>query len=208
MDSAHEADLSAVPVSMGSTTETSSMASPQGILQTAWAFLNRKEIKFILIIFLLAFGVRAQLMRYEPFFEFDSYWHARMGSYVIQGQGIPTIDPLGYYHNPAAAAFSSPPVLFWYISAAIYKLFTFNAPYDFELWVLFVKILPALYGALISVGMFFLGKELFKGPHENEAGLFAGLFAAIVPAFVYRTMGGFFEDDSLGFIWMVIGLVF
>ena len=28
------------------------------------------------------------------------------------------------------------------------------------------------------------------------------------PSFIYRTMAGFFEDDSLGFLWMVLGLVF
>ncbi|MDP2666554.1 MAG: STT3 domain-containing protein [Candidatus Diapherotrites archaeon] len=170
--------------------------------------LWRKEFLFILLVFILGFIVRAQLMRYELFFEFDSYWHARMVSYILQGLPAPMIDPLGYYQNVAAATLGNVPLLFWYISAAIYKIFTFNAPYDFEVWVLFIKILPALYGALIAVAMYFLGKELFKGSHEKAAGLLTGILAAVIPAFVYRTMGGFFEDDSLGFIWMVIGFVF
>lgn len=163
---------------------------------------------FVGLIFILAFIVRAHLMRYELFFEFDSYWHARMVSYILQGIPITGVDPLAYYQNVVAATFGSAPYLFWYVSAAIYKLFTLNAPYSLETWVLFVKILPALYGALISVAMYYLGKEFFKGPRAQAAGLFAGLFAAVVPAFVYRTMGGFFEDDSFGFLWMVIGLVF
>ena len=35
-----------------------------------------------------------------------------------------------------------------------------------------------------------------------------GFFAAIVPSFVYRTMAGFFEEDALGFLWLVLGLIF
>lgn len=165
----------------------------------------RRESLLIGLIFVLAFIVRAQLMRYELFFEFDSYWHARMVSYILQGQPLPTVDPLAYYQTLASATFSNPPVIFWYASAAIYKLFTLNAPYDFELWVFFVKILPALFGALTCVAMYFLGKEIFPGKHAHAAGVFAGIFSAIVPSFVYRTMGGFYEDDSLGFLWMVIG---
>ncbi len=172
------------------------------------SFVTSHAFLFPFLIFVLAFIVRAHLMRYELFFEFDSYWHARMVSYILQGLPAPMVDPLAYYQNVAAATIGNPPILFWYISAAFYKIFTLNAPYNFELWVLFVKILPALYGALISVAMYFLGKELFKGPHEKMAGLFTGILAAVVPSFVYRTMGGFFEDDSFGFLGMVIGFVF
>ncbi|MBM3281775.1 MAG: hypothetical protein FJY86_00315, partial [Candidatus Diapherotrites archaeon] len=161
-----------------------------------------------LLVIFFGFIVRAQLMRYELFFEFDSYWHARMVSYILQGLPAPAVDPLAYYQNIAAATIGSAPYFFWYVSAAIYKLFTLNAGYDLETWVLFVKILPALYGALIVGAMYFLGKELFKGTHEKQAGLLVGIFAAIMPAFVYRTMGGFFEDDSFGFLWMVLGFIF
>lgn len=171
--------------------------------------LLARESMFVVLVFLLAFIVRATLLRYELFFEFDSYWHARMVSYILQGIPITGVDPLGYYHNVAAATFGNAPYLFWYVSAVFYKIFTLNAPYDVERWIFLVKILPALYGALICVAMYFLGKELFAGtPHARSAGMLAGILAAVVPAFVYRTMGGFFEDDSLGFFWMVVGFVF
>ncbi len=183
--------------------------SPRALVDRAIKILTHSDLGLVLLVFILGFIVRAQLMRYELFFEFDSYWHARMVSYILQGLPAVTVDPLAYYQNVAAATLPNPSYLFWYVSAAIYKLFSLNAPYNLELWVLFVKIIPALYGAIICVAMYFLGKELFKGhAHEKAAGLFAGLFAAIVPSFVYRTMGGFFEDDSFGFIWMVLGFIF
>jgi dolichyl-diphosphooligosaccharide--protein glycosyltransferase len=162
---------------------------------------------FVVLVFILAFIVRATLMRFELFFEFDSYWHARMVSYILQGLPAPTFDPLTYYSNATAATLTNTSAFFWYVSAAIYKLFTLNGSYDMETWVLWVKILPAFYGALTCVGMYFLGKEMFPGKHERSAGVFAGILAAVMPAFVYRTMGGFFEDDSFGFLWMVFGLL-
>lgn len=183
--------------------------SLQKIVDKVIKFATHTDAGLVLLVFLLAFIVRAQLMRYELFFEFDSYWHARMVSYILQGLGAPTVDPLGYYQNIAAATFGSGPHFFWYASAVMYKIFTLNSAYNFELWVLFVKILPALYGAITCVAMYFLGKELFRGSaHEKAAGFLAGIFAAIVPSFVYRTMGGFFEDDSFGFIWMILGFYF
>lgn len=187
---------------------SSTTTNPGTIKDTIWKAIATREMLFIGLIFVLAFIVRATLMRFELFFEFDSYWHARMVSYILQGLPAPAVDPLAYYQTLSAATLGQAPYFFWYFSAAIYKLFTLNGAYNFETWVLWVKLLPALYGALTCIAMYFLGKELFRGDHEKTAGLFAGILAAVVPSFVYRTMGGFFEDDSFGFLWMIMGLVF
>ena len=142
---------------------------------------HKRELLILLCIFLLAFGIRAYMMRYELFFEFDSYFHARIAGYFAENTNF-----------------------FWLFTGAIYKLTTFWMPFNKELWIGFVKIYPALFGALIAVAMYFLGKELY----DSRAGIVFGFFAAIAPSFVYRTMAGFFEEDSLGFLWMVIGFVF
>src|SRR3989344_896510 len=156
--------------------------------------VNKLQLLIIFGIFILAFATRAHLMKYELFFEFDSYFHARIISYVIEDFVIPFNDPLRFAPTESFVPISSS-LFFWYLSAVIYKVFTLGAPYNKDLWILFVKILPALYGALISVAMFFLGKEAYS----KKAGIAMGVFSAIVPAFVYRTMAGFLEDDSLGF---------
>ena len=94
------------------------------------------------------------------------------------------------------------------MSAAIYKIVTLGGliggAYNKELWIEFVKFLPAFYGALICVAMYFLFKEIYN----KKAGIVAGIFSATVPAFVYRSMAGFFEEDSLGFLWLVLGFYF
>ncbi|MFH1644067.1 MAG: STT3 domain-containing protein, partial [bacterium] len=167
--------------------------------------IERKHLIILLLLFLLAFGIRANLMKYELFFEFDTYWHARVGSYILQGIGVPDKDPLAYYQMGGSAIGWKISPVFWFLSTAIYSIFTLGLfGYDKNLWIAFVKFLPAFYGALISVAMYFLFKEIYN----RKAGYVASFIAAVTPAFVYRTMAGQFEDDALGFLWMVIGFYF
>ncbi|MFH1225500.1 MAG: STT3 domain-containing protein [Candidatus Diapherotrites archaeon] len=174
-----------------------------GRIKSALKKTGKRELFLVFLIFLLGLSIRGHLMRYDLMFEFDSYYHARMASYVIQDFSIPTHDPLAYYQidggpMPKTGAF------FWAFTAIIYKVFTLGAAYNKELWISFVKLLPALFGALTALAMYFLGKNMYG----RRAGAAMGIFAAVVPAFVYRTMAGFFEDDCLGFLWLIIGFVF
>ncbi len=167
--------------------------------------VNKKHVFILLLIFLLALGIRASLMKYELFFEFDTYWHARVGSYILQGTGVPDKDPLAYYQMGGSNIGWEISPVFWFLSTGIYSVFTLGLfGYNKLLWIAFVKFLPALYGALICVAMYFLFKEIYN----RKAGYIAAFVAAVTPAFVYRTMAGQFEDDSLGFLWMVIGFYF
>ncbi len=167
--------------------------------------INKKHLFILILLFLLAFGIRANLMKYELFFEFDTYWHARVGSYILQGEGVPDKDPLAYYQMEGSNIGWKIAPVFWFLSTAFYSIFTLGLiGYDKELWIAFVKFLPAFYGALISVAMYFFFKEIYN----RKTGYIAAFIAAVTPAFVYRTMAGQFEDDALGFLWMVIGFYF
>ena len=72
------------------------------------------------------------------------------------------------------------------------------------MWIIFVKVMPALFGALTCIGLYFLGKEMYG----KRLGLTIAVLAAAMPAFAYRTMAGWFEDDSIGFMWLVFGFYF
>ncbi|MBT7241617.1 MAG: hypothetical protein HN878_03945 [Candidatus Diapherotrites archaeon] len=170
------------------------------IKQKAWD--NRKMILLLLVIFILAFSIRGHLIRYDYIFEFDSYYHARTTMTLIETGGLPDMDPLAYYQNGGEpySRFS----LLWPISGGIYQLFNFWHPFDKDIWFMFVKFLPALYGAIISLSLYWLGKEIYN----KKAGVAMAFIAAVTPAFVYRTMAGFFEEDALGFLWMVLGFIF
>ncbi len=165
---------------------------------------NKKELFFVFLIFLLAFGLRGHLMIYDLLFGFDSYFHARIAQFVVETMTIPTIDPLAYYHLEGGAPMPPTGAFFWFFTAILFKIFTFGAPFAKDTWITAVKFFPALFGALTSVAMYYLGKQMYG----KKAGATMAFFAAIVPSFVYRTMAGFFEEDALGFLWMVIGLYF
>ncbi|MFH1587684.1 MAG: STT3 domain-containing protein [Candidatus Diapherotrites archaeon] len=175
-------------------------------IQGGLEFLGKVDWKkwaIVLLIFLLAFAVRGHLIKYDLMFGFDSYFHARIAGYVVENYEIPDRDPLAYYQM-GGSLLPKESSFFWIFTAAIYKVFTFGGAYDKDLWIIFVKFLPAVFGALIAAAMFFLGKEMYN----TKTGVAMGFFAALVPSFVYRTMAGFFEEDSLGFLWMVIGFIF
>ncbi|MBS3059848.1 MAG: hypothetical protein J4224_05505, partial [Candidatus Diapherotrites archaeon] len=94
--------------------------------------IDKKELFFVLLIFLLAFGVRGHLMRYDLPFGFDPYFHARVAGYVAETFTIPQYDWLGYYQlenpdMPKTGAF------FWFFTAILYKIFTLGAAFNKEL---------------------------------------------------------------------------
>ncbi len=60
--------------------------------------------------------------------------------------------------------------------------------------------LPAFMGALTAVAAFFLGKELYN----NSVGMFTGLFTAFIPAFLQRTVGGFYDNECVGVFAIVL----
>ncbi len=167
---------------------------------------HKKEIFFVFLIFLLAFGVRGQLMVYDLMFEFDSYFHARIGEYVAKTLTIPAYDPGAYYQLAAQGGADMPRegAFFWIFSVALFKIFTLNATFNKESWIVAIKIMPALFGALACIGLYFLGREMYG----KKVGAVIAIVAAAMPAFAYRTMAGWFEDDSIGFMWMVFGFYF
>lgn len=165
-------------------------------------FTKHKKIIFILLIFLMAFAVRGHLLKYDNMFEFDTYWHLRMTGYVLQGD-LPDNDPLGFYAQ-GGSSLENRPSFVWYLTSFLYILFTLGAPYNKALLMEFARFLPAIFGALISVAMYFLGKEIYN----RKAGFIMAIITATIPAFVYRTMAGFYEEDALGFLWMILGFIF
>jgi len=61
-------------------------------------------------------------------------------------------------------------------------------------------ILPAFMGALTAVVAFFLGRELYN----NTVGLFTGIFTAFIPAFLQRTIAGFYDNECIGVFAIVL----
>jgi asparagine N-glycosylation enzyme membrane subunit Stt3 len=165
---------------------------------------NRKMIFILIVLFLFAMSIRSNIVRYERnyLFEPDAYYHARLIQDVVTLGHVPELDTDVYYQLGGMT--HQPPSLYHYINAWTYNIITLGQ-YDKESLAFSVQFLPIIFGALISLVMYFLGKEVFK---SKKLGIIAGFLTAISPAFAYRTMAGAQGDNSLGFLWMVIGFVF
>ncbi len=143
------------------------------------------------IIFILGLATRIYLERYTYIFGFDSYWFARMASYILQMGNLPKYDPLAFRGFP-------PEPLSWELSMDfpvwVYKLF-YGAHYVPAHMLMVFKWLPASFGAIGSVIMMGMGLVL-GGPLY---GVLTGFLAATNPGYIYRTLSGFYEDDATSF---------
>ncbi|MEM0360053.1 MAG: STT3 domain-containing protein [Candidatus Diapherotrites archaeon] len=167
--------------------------------------LGKEEFAVLAIVLLFGYALRTQNFqpRFQYFFGFDPFFAARMLEfYLVEGQP-PEIDPIAYFELPDQdRVIPTNEALFYYISVVFFRLFTAFGPYSRELLIEAVKVFPAFYGAIISVLCYFVGKELWG----KKAGYVTAFLAAIMPAYVYRTTQ--FESDSMGFFWMIAGLLF
>jgi dolichyl-diphosphooligosaccharide--protein glycosyltransferase len=65
-------------------------------------------------------------------------------------------------------------------------------------------ILPAIMGSLTVLVAFFLGREL----SNNTVGLLSALFMAFIPAFIQRTIAGFYDNECIGVFAITLTLYF
>ncbi|TFF68040.1 hypothetical protein EU520_00980, partial [Candidatus Thorarchaeota archaeon] len=71
--------------------------------------------------------------------------------------------------------------------------------------VTYVSILmPAFLGALTTIAAYFLGREI----SNNSVGLLSALFMGFMPAFLQRTIAGFYDNECIGVFAIVLTMFF
>jgi len=166
---------------------------------------HTKIILLLLAIFILGFCIRGNLLQYNSLFEYDAFFHARMTADLILQGHVNNPDILAYYQVGGAPQTFTSPV--WVLSAGIYQvLFGWNIGFDQGLFTKLMQFLPCLFGALICLVIYFVGKAASNG--NKVIGLIAAFVAAVTPAFVYRTMAGAQIDNSFGFLPFSVGILF
>ena len=157
----------------------------------------------LLLVFALGFAIRGHMLKFDYMFEFDSYMRARTVETMIANNGVlPEQDPLSFYPGETQRGLDK---LNEWIAYYLYQaLFGSSGPYNRELMFPLFMLLPAIYGSLTAVALYFFISEIAG----KRAGWMASIMAAVMPALIYRTMAGWFEDHTLGFLWMVIGFYF
>ncbi len=61
-------------------------------------------------------------------------------------------------------------------------------------------VLPAFMGALTTIVAYFFGREV----HNNTVGMLSALFLAFMPAFIQRTIVGFYDNEMIGVFAIVL----
>jgi len=65
-------------------------------------------------------------------------------------------------------------------------------------------VMPAFMGALTVIAVFFLGRELMN----NTVGLLSALILAFLPAFIQRTVAGFYDNECIGVFAITLTVFF
>ncbi|MCX8141889.1 MAG: hypothetical protein N3F04_03800 [Candidatus Nezhaarchaeota archaeon] len=162
------------------------------------------------IIFIIALSLRLLPLKYGILMlnEHDPYYQYYMASYVVERGWRGFIDWFSWgvdhrfwapWGRPISTT-SYPGVAF--VGAFLYLL---SKPFGMDLSLMaFCCILPPLLGALTCIALFFLGREV----EGVGAGLFAGLFLAVNAAHISRTIFGFFDNESVSLLMLVVALTF
>jgi len=172
------------------------------------------------IIFILAFSVRILPIRWGYYLnEFDPYYHYRQTKYIIEngliGEGSWSTwhDYLSWYpwgNDIHRRAYPGLPVL----AATLYMIVrALNIPLvmiptldplQSDPIYVFCVIFPVVMGAITCIVMYFLGRDL----GGEAVGMLAALFLALDSAYIGRTSLGFFDDESVGILSVLLFIFF
>ena len=169
------------------------------------AKISRGSIIIVLaltIIFFVALGLRLQpLLNSQPIVRaFDPWLQLKLTSYITEN-GILAF--FAWHDDSAWVPFGRD------VAAGVYLGVPFTTAFFYwflnaigiRVELIYVAIvLPAFMGALTCMVMFLLGREL----HSNSVGLFSALFLAFLPAFMQRTVVGFFDNECIGVFAIVL----
>ncbi len=157
----------------------------------------------LLVIVVMAFWFRAFPARYGELQALDPLYMFRISEYVLENDfRLPETDIMRAYPYGGHPFLADPPVPF-YLPTVLYSILTMLGMNMF--FFHFALIIPAIFGALAVLVMFFLGKELFN---NYKAGLFSAFFLAVIPAFITRTSAGFYEKEPLAGFFIIISILF
>jgi dolichyl-diphosphooligosaccharide--protein glycosyltransferase len=165
------------------------------------------------LILFIAFTIRLFPMRWEIdpttgksnllLSEFDPYFQYRFTEYIVNNGFISWawpnqwIDRQRWYPdgiNVTKAAFPGLPMT----AAFLYKIVSMLG-INIDL-MSFCALFPAIMGMLACLAIYFLGKDIGGRP----IGLLAALLLALEPSYIQRTSLGFFDDETIGILALII----
>ena len=179
-----------------------------GKLRLNISHANIISISALLLIIFIAFTIRILPIRWEipsgtvRLNEFDPYYQFiltdRMVNYGLLSPYYPTpwINYQSWYPQGLDMSHSLPGLPM--TAAALYSVVTFvgvNVPL-----MTFASILPAIFGTISCIVIYFIGKDIGGKP----TGLLAALFLGLSPSFIQRTALGFFDTEVPGILALLL----
>jgi hypothetical protein len=149
--------------------------------------MNQRTQVIILILFVLLISLfKGFLVADTPYPNYDAYYGVRQVESILDGSPLTTFDPLSYQGR--AQVQSTP----FYLLVSLFALL-------FPIIWLF-KYLSILFSALAIVGMFFIGKKIFKNEYVV---LLLTLFAGLSPS-LFTTYLNTLQPGSLYLLLYIV----
>ncbi len=165
-------------------------------------------IQYVLLfmIFSLALLIRLfPFFRFEPMLKaFDPWFQYRVADFVAKNGYLAYFswhDTLSWYPYGRPVWRSSYPGTPFAAATIYFILIALGL--DVELFIV-CYVFPALMGAITCVLLYFFGKEIA----DTKTGLVAAFLLAFCPAYISRTMAGFFDNEALGIFLMIAAFFF
>lgn len=171
-----------------------------GSIMTFSALLLILFIAFTIRIFPIKWEIQAGSMHLS---EFDPYFQYRFTEYVIKNGFISWvwpppgwIDTQRWYPGGIHATTGYPGLPF---TAAFFHEMISALGINIQLMD-FCALFPAIMGMLACLAIYFLGKDIGGKP----IGLLSALFLALSPSYIQRTSLGFFDDETIGILALIV----
>ncbi len=149
----------------------------------------------LIVIFLLSYHIRSINIVEDRVLSFDPVYQYRYTYYFAEWGHVPIWDELTYYVGRSAGAAVAPPLMF-YITTLIYFLFQSTG-----ISLLTTSAyMSAIYGALIIIPAFLLGREL----SNKYGGLISAFLIGTAPQILVRTFGPSYDTDQLVLFFLIL----
>ncbi|MHA2075241.1 MAG: STT3 domain-containing protein, partial [Candidatus Hodarchaeales archaeon] len=160
----------------------------------------------LISIFIIAYLLRIlAIFRYEIILGANDPYSQYRAAVYLQENGLAAffswVDPQTWY--PEGRFWGQSQYIGTALSAVLIYQFANFIGLDIPLLVI-CYYQPALLGAISSIAIYFLGKEVAN----KKVGLLAALFLAISAGHLQRTVVGFFDNEALGILFLILVLYF
>jgi len=151
----------------------------------------------LILIFLISYLMRAVNIAPDRLLSFDPIYQYRFTKYLVDWGHLPLWDELTYYAGRIVSPATVPPLIFYLTS----MLFLFLSGLNFSLLTT-ASYASAIYGAMIVIPTFLLGREL----SNKYGGLLSAVLIGTAPQILIRTFGSSYDTDQLVLFFLLLTL--